>query len=250
MGIIPARYASTRFPGKILSPIAGKTLIQRTYENAKRVKGLDALVVATDDEKIFKHVKEFAPVVMTSPTHQTGTDRLAEVLRSHSEYDAELIVNIQGDEPCIDPHFIEKVIEGLKSDPEAVMGTAVTPLAKEDAYNRAVVKCVMDQKGRALYFSRSLIPAGRTGEWQEGVDYFRHVGLYVYRRNFLLKYAEVPMCPLQKAEDLEQLKVLEAGYKIHVVVVEGTSIGVDTPEDIQKVEKLICQQNYRQNTSS
>lgn len=246
IGIIPARYASTRFPGKPLTKILGKTLIQRTYENALRCKVLDKVIVATDDQRIFQHVMELgAPVVMTSVDCLTGTDRLAEVIRNAPELkEVEIIVNIQGDEPTLDPLIIQEVAESLAQSPEAVMSSAVIKIhSEEEAYNPSVVKCVMDQQGNALYFSRGLIPAGKTGKYQKDGIYWRHLGIYAYRRDFLLHYSELTPTPLQQAEDLEQLKVLEQGFKIKTAIVEGECMDVNTPEDIKKVEQLICKQN-------
>lgn len=246
IAIVPARYASTRFPGKPLVPILGKTLIQRTYENAQRCPLLDDLVVATDDQRIFDHVLDFGgKVVMTSSECATGTDRLAEVIRHNPQFDqADIIVNIQGDEPCLDPVITTKMIEALLGDAAAVMSTAVVPLrSEEEAIQSSINKCVIDLNGYALYFSRALIPAGRTLCFIPSNTYYRHVGIYAYRRSFLLKYAELPPTPLQLAEDLEQLKVLEHGYKIKTVIVDSISIGVDVPEDIKKVEQLLCKPN-------
>lgn len=246
LGIIPARYASTRFPGKILAPIAGKTLIQRTYENAKRCSLLDSLVVATDDSRIYDHVQSFGGhVVMTSLACPTGTDRLVDALKNHAHLDtAEYIINIQGDEPCLSPEVTQKVIEALLSDPIAVMSTPVVPLTNEEEANHpCIVKCVIDSNGNALYFSRSLIPAGHTQKMVPGVTYYRHMGVYGFRRDFLMRYAELPETPLQRAENLEQLKVLEHGFRIKVAIVDSFSIGVDQPEDIFKVEQWLCKQN-------
>lgn len=245
VSIIPSRFGSVRFPGKPLALIAGKTLLQRTYENALKCKKFDLVMIATDHEAIFKHAKEMgAHVVMTSPNCATGTDRLEEVLRTDPLLsDAEIIVNVQGDEPCIDPTVIDKAIEALQNSPEAVMATAITPLKNKDqALNSSVVKCVKDENDYALYFSRSLIPGGKMGYLPENT-YYRHIGLYVYRRDFLLKYSKLSPTPLQLAEDLEQLKVLEHGYRMKVVIVNEDGIGVDTPEDIQKIEQLLCKQN-------
>lgn len=246
LGMIPARYGSYRFPGKILAPILGKTLIQRTYENVRLCTDLDAIVIATDDTGIYDHIAKFgADVVMTSPSCMTGTDRLVEALKTNSRFDeAEIIINIQGDEPCIPPEVISKVINALKNDPEAVMSTAVTHLKSEsEAQSPSVVKCVMDCHSNALYFSRALIPAGHKQAWRPDFPMYRHIGIYGYRRKFLLSYADLPPTPLQLAEDLEQLKVLENGYRIKVTVVDHHSIGVDVPEDIKKVEEWIWKQN-------
>lgn len=246
VGIIPARYASTRFPGKPLIPILGKSLIQRTYENALRCPALEDLIVATDDQRIFDHVQAFGgKVVMTSEDCPTGTDRLAEVLRKEASLkEVDVIMNVQGDEPCIDPAVIASVVKALKDNEEASMSTAITLLhSQEEAHNPNVVKCVIDSRDFALYFSRALIPAGRTLRYQPSHQYYRHLGLYAYRREFLMHYAKLAPTPLQQAEDLEQLKVLEHGYKIITVTVSGESMDVNAPEDIKKVEQLLCKQN-------
>lgn len=246
IGIIPARFGSTRFPGKMLAKILGVSLIQRTYENAKKCKTLQEVWIATDDPRIFEHAKSFGgQVVMTSPDCPTGTDRLAEALHKNDRMSqADIIVNVQGDEPCIECDTITQVAKILENDPEAAMSTAVVKLeSKEEALSSSVVKCVMDLHQNALYFSRHLIPAGKSQEYRSDVTYYRHLGLYAYRKEFLLHYAELNQTPLQIAEDLEQLKVLEHGYRIKTALVSGLSIGVDVPEDIQKVEEIICKQN-------
>jgi 3-deoxy-manno-octulosonate cytidylyltransferase (CMP-KDO synthetase) len=240
IGIVPARFGSTRFPGKPLVKIHGKSLIQHTYENAKKCQSLDELVVATDDSRIFDHVTQFGgKVMMTSEMCPTGTDRLAEVVKTSEYQDADIIINIQGDEPCLDPDSIEAVIRLLKEDTQAVMGTCATPIrSEEEITNPNIVKCVLDRNQNALYFSRSTIPYLRT----KAIVY-RHMGLYGYRRDFLLTYQTLSLTPLQLAEDLEQLKVLEHGFRIKVALVDELSIGVDTPADIQKVEDYLCKQN-------
>ena len=246
IAIIPARYASVRFPGKPLVQIMGKTLLQRTYENACQSSCLDEIIIATDDQRIFDHAHSFgAKVVMTSDKCLNGTDRIAEVLHMHPDYlKASVIVNIQGDEPCIAPETIDRTIKVLLEDPQAMMSTVATQLTnEEEALSPSIVKCVMDQRMNALFFSRTLIPANKTGDFDPNVTYFRHIGLYAYRPSFILTYQELPKTPLQSAEDLEQLKVLEHGYRIKVAVVDRASPGVDTPEDIQTVEKWICKQN-------
>lgn len=246
VGIIPARYASTRFPGKPLVPILGKSLIQRTYENALRCSALEELIVATDDQRIFDHVQAFGgKAVMTSEDCPTGTDRLAEVLRHETSLkDVEVVMNVQGDEPCIDPKVIASVVKALQDNSEAAMSTAVTPIhSADEAHNPNVVKCVVDTRQFALYFSRALIPGGRILKYQSAHPYYRHLGLYAYRREFLLHYADLAPTPLQQFEDLEQLKVLEHGYRIITVTVSGESMDVNAPEDIKKVEQLLCKQN-------
>jgi 3-deoxy-manno-octulosonate cytidylyltransferase (CMP-KDO synthetase) len=246
IGIIPARFGSTRFPGKPLSLISGKSLIRHVYEKAKSCHSLDEVVVATDDVRILKHVEDFGGLaVMTSVDAPSGTDRLAEaVLHSPLCQGFQIVVNVQGDEPLMDPLAIAKVVELLQNDPEAVAATTISIMtALEDAHNPSVVKCVKDQKDNALYFSRTLIPANRTGMVDPKVTYYRHMGLYGYRTAFLLEYGTLPATPLQLAEDLEQLKVLENGYRMKVAVIKSTSIEVNHPEDIQKVESFLWEQN-------
>lgn len=245
IGIIPARYASSRFPGKPLAMILGKTLLQRTYENALRCTSLKYVVVATDDERIFSHVKSFGGnVLMTSIECENGTERLAEVYRLNPSLRSNIVINIQGDEPCVDPETIDAVIAILSADPKASMSTAAVLLkSREEAFNPAVVKCTIDTCQNALYFSRSLIPANKAGSYCSKTTYFRHIGIYGYRSDFLLEYVRLPKTPLQISEDLEQLKALEHGHRIKVAFVEEASIGVDTPEDIQEIEKLLCKQN-------
>lgn len=238
VGIIPARFQSSRFPGKPLALINGISLIQRTYENAQKASCLTDLIVATDDQRIFDHVKGFGgKVVLTSADCLTGSDRIAEVASSLD--DAAIIVNIQGDEPCLDPHDLTLIVEALIKNPDAVVATAITRVNFVEAQQKSLVKCVTDNKGRALYFSRSLIPGSKS----QGSDsiYFRHIGLYAYRKDFLLLYPTLPPTPLMLAEDLEQLKIVEHGYTIQTVTVNGSSPGVDLPEDIEKVEKYLCQ---------
>lgn len=246
LGIIPARFASTRLPGKLLIPILGKTLLQRTFENARQAIILDHLLIATDDERIFDHVKQFGGhPIMTSINCPTGTDRLAEVLQKHPEWlNADAVVNIQGDEPCVDSQAIEEAVRLLLDDPQASMATIITPLkSEEEALNSSIVKCVKDLQNNALYFSRSLIPFNKEHRFNPQGTYYRHIGLYVYRPSFLLHYQTLRPTPLQLEEDLEQLKVLEHGYRIKVAITDQASIGVDTPEDLNKIEQWICKQN-------
>lgn len=246
VGIIPARYASSRFPGKMLASIAGQSLIQRTYKNAQLCDTLDDLVIATDTQQLYDHIRGFGgEVVMTSPSCINGSERLAEAVRSYTRFDdATIIVNIQGDEPCIDPNTINSIVDILKGDPTAVMSTAVTRLtSQEEGSSSAIVKCVFDQNQNALYFSRALIPAEKSLQWNPRLTYYRHLGIYAYRRDFLLQYNQLPSTPLQGAEDLEQLRVLEHGFKIKAAIVANGSIGVDLPEDIQRVEQWLCKRN-------
>ena len=239
IGLIPARYGSSRFPGKPLALIAGKSLIQRTYEQAVSCQDLDLVIVATDDSRILDHVHSFGGhAVMTSDSCPTGTDRLVEVIRHdpHAFSDTQIVVNIQGDEPLLDPSVITQLIRELQESTDSMMATAVTSLTDLDLRDDpSIVKCVFDRQGHALYFSRSPIPASG--------PCYQHVGIYAYRKEFLLTYSDLPATPLQTTEDLEQLKVLEHGHRIRVTLVEDAAIGVNRPEDIEKVEAILCSQN-------
>lgn len=246
IGIIPARFASTRFPGKALAPIMGKSLIQRTYERASLCKTLSKVVVATDDELILKHVQDFGgEAVMTSVDCLNGTERIFEVVEKHEEYaDYDVVVNIQGDEPCLDPDIISKMLEKLGKDPKAVVATPIALIHYEaDIANPSVVKCVKGMNDEALYFSRSPIPHLAKNGKLKNTAYYRHVGLYAYRKDFLKIYKSLANTPLQMAEELEQLKILEHGYQISVVLVDHSGVDVNDPADIQKVENYLCQQN-------
>ncbi len=235
VGIIPARYESTRFPGKPLARIAGVPMIRRVYERASSAKGLRDVFVATDDDRIAAACRAFgATVVMTRPDHPTGTDRLAEAAR---HLDDDIVVNIQGDEPLIEPAVIDAAISALLEDPEAAMSTVVHALAEDARDDPNRVKVVMDRRGYALYFSRSSIPYQRA---KLAAPVWQHVGLYAYRRPFLLEFVDLPRTPAERAEELEQLRALEHGHAIKVAVIEGwESAPVDTPEDIARVEDLL-----------
>lgn len=231
--IIPSRYASTRLPGKPLRLIAGKTLVHRVYERACLAKVPETVIVATDHEEIEKEVKSFGGhVVMTSVNHPTGTDRLAEVAAKLPQYD--IIVNVQGDEPLIDPDVIDRLAQDLMDHEDLDMATVATPLRKDEYEDPSAVKVVVNQKGEALYFSRSLIPYPRH---EFSVPPLKHVGIYAYRRDFLLAYAKMEQPPLEKTESLEQLRALEMGYKIGVIPVETEDIGIDTEADLKKANE-------------
>ncbi len=236
VGVIPARHASTRFPGKPLAPIAGRPMIQRVAERAREAKRLDRVLVATDDERIAETCAAHdIEAVMTSADHPTGTDRLAEVAAGLSE---DLVVNIQGDEPLIEGFVIDAAIAALDDAPETPMSTVVHAAEPEALDDPNRVKVVMDGSGHALYFSRSAIPHARDGG---DAPIFQHVGLYVYRRPFLLELQRLAQTPLERAEALEQLRVLEHGHRIRCAVVEGwTSIPVDVPEDVAAVEAALA----------
>ena len=246
LGVIPARFASLRLPGKPLLPILGKSLLQRTFENAKKATLLDKLLIATDHEGIFDHAFSFGgEVIMTPQNCMNGTDRIAFLLQERPDLlQADAIVNIQGDDPCIDPLSIEKAVHLLLEDPLASMATIITPLkSEEDALNPSIVKCVKDLNDNALYFSRALIPSNKKQAFSFQSPYFQHIGLYVYRPEFLLRYLSLKASPLQLEEDLEQLKALEYGYRIKVAMTDYSGTGVDTPEDLIKLEKWLCAQN-------
>lgn len=244
--IIPARYASTRFEGKALADIMGKPMVQHVYERTCRASLVSEVIVATDDPRIEAAVKAFGGrVEMTSISHETGTDRLAEVAE---RIDSEIIVNVQGDEPLIEPAMIDEAIQPLVDDETIVMGTLKSRVKNlHDFLSPNVVKVITDCNGFALYFSRSPLPFFRD-KWDDLKDdafasgrllCHKHVGMYVYRRDFLIHYARMPQTLLERAEKLEQLRVLENGYRIRVVETEHESIGVDSPSDLEKVlEKL------------
>ncbi|NWF94115.1 MAG: 3-deoxy-manno-octulosonate cytidylyltransferase [Syntrophaceae bacterium] len=244
--IIPARYGSTRFEGKPLADILGKPLIQHVYEGVCQSRLIDKVIVATDDQRILEAVRGFGGSgVITSPDHPTGTDRVAEVAR---RLKAEIIVNVQGDEPLIKGPIIDKAIRPLLRDDTLSMSTLMTRIEEvKDWLNPHIVKVVVDQKGFALYFSRSPIPFPRglnierllsRDPRSEGLlprKLFKHIGVYVYRRNFLLRYSKMKPTPLEKLEKLEQLRAIENGYRIKVTAVNYEPLSVDTPEDLQRV---------------
>lgn len=246
--IIPARYGSTRFPGKALADILGRPMIQHVYERTRQATLINQTIVATDDQRIADAVISFGgDVVMTSPKHETGTDRLAEVA---AKLDCDLVVNVQGDEPLIEPAMIDQAIRPFLTDSSIKMGTLKSRIQQQgDLLSPNLVKVVTNGDDNALYFSRSPIPFYRDS-WQtllntdfkpEQQPCFKHVGLYVYRRDFLLEYAAWPQTSLEVAEKLEQLRALENGVKIKVIETEFESVGVDTPQDLEKVIKLINQ---------
>jgi 3-deoxy-manno-octulosonate cytidylyltransferase (CMP-KDO synthetase) len=240
IGIIPARYASTRFPGKPLHPIAGKPLIQRVVEQCLGAKLLREVIVATDDERIADVAKRFCRVEMTHADHPSGSDRIAEVA---ARIDNEAVVNIQGDEPLIEPTIIDRVAAALSQDE---MSTAAAPVRTvEELESPNVVKVVVSASGRALYFSRRTIPFVRdaasrsSAEQLAAFPFLKHLGIYGYRRETLLRLVKFPVSPLENAERLEQLRALENGIQIAVVKVNYDSVGVDVPEDVKRVEKLL-----------
>ncbi|HUQ93196.1 MAG TPA: 3-deoxy-manno-octulosonate cytidylyltransferase [Bryobacteraceae bacterium] len=233
LGVIPARFASSRFPGKALALLAGKPILQHVYERAAQARYLTQVVIATDDERIYDAARSFrAPVRMTGSGHLSGTDRVAEVASADS---ASFIVNIQGDEPLIDPAAIDAATLALLDDIDAPMATLKKRIEDPaEIHNPNVVKVVTNFQGDAIYFSRCSIPYDRGAS----AIYFKHIGLYVYRRDFLLNYSQLPVGPLEQSERLEQLRALENGYRIRVMETDYESLGVDTPEDLAVVTKL------------
>ena len=239
IAVIPARYTSTRLPGKPLADICGKPMIQHVYELISRAEGLDDIVVATDDARIADAVRAFGgKVFMTSPDCQSGSDRVREVASSLA---ADIYINVQGDEPLLEPSAIEKLLSVFRSDGGVRVATLCSPISEEPARSPHQVKVVCDDAGNALYFSRSLMPYPRN----KPADYkvYKHVGIYAYRRNFLLKYAALAPTPLERTESLEQLRVLENGYKIKVLESDFKGVGVDTPEDLAAVNELMAKMN-------
>lgn len=250
VAVIPARYGSTRLPGKPLAIIGGKPMIQHVYENASKAKLLDQIIVATDDRRIEEAVKKFGGnVVRTSKDHASGTDRLAEVARKLKA--ADWLVNIQGDLPFIRPQTIARAIQPLMDDRKIPMGTVCTAIYEmKDWQNPNVVKVLKDRAGFALYFSRAPIPffrnneidvAGKTSTSSSNQRLwgYRHLGLYVYRRDFLLKFAGLRPTPLERIESLEQLRALQNGYPIYVAEVDEHPIEVDTPDDLKNAERYL-----------
>ena len=231
IGVIPARLNSTRFPGKVLADLWGKPIIQYVYERTKKAKRLDEVLIATDDEKVFKAVEKFgAKVAMTSKEHLTGMDRVSEAVK---KIDAEIVINIQADAPLINPLMIDKVAEVLLDDPNLVMATLMKKIEKkEEFYNPNVVKVVTDKQGFALYFSRSPIPY-----LKDGLVSYKHIGAYGYRKDFLLNFVQLTRSPLEKMENLEQLRVLENGYKIKMIETDYDMIEVDTEEDLRMIKE-------------
>jgi 3-deoxy-manno-octulosonate cytidylyltransferase (CMP-KDO synthetase) len=259
LGIIPARYASTRFPGKPLVDIKGKTMIQRVYEQAKKAKNLSQVIVATDDDRIFEHVKSFGgEVMMTAAEHQSGTDRCAEVaamlnlegvmkpyqrIKSFAfdiprDLPFDAVVNIQGDEPFIDPSQIDKVIDVLSWSYFQITTLAKAIDNQEDINNPNVVKALFAPDGRAIYFSRSPIPHLRNtppSDWAKTGKIFKHIGLYAFRTSVLLEIARISQSPFEQLESLEQLRWLENGYTIGVIKTDLETFGIDSPDDLEKI---------------
>jgi len=236
--VIPARYGSTRLPGKPLVSLAGKPMIQRVYERARMAERADRVIVATDDERIVKAVETFGGEArMTRPDHRTGTERVAEVA-AHVEGD--VFVNVQGDEPLLDPVAVDTAVNALLEEPAASIATVATPIkTPADIMDPNIVKTVLDFDGNALYFSRAPIPWVRDTAGKVLARHLKHLGLYVFQRDALLEYPTLPQGDLERIEQLEQLRWMENGWKIRVAEVEHDAVSVDVPGDVERVEKLI-----------
>ena len=235
--VMPARLASTRLPNKLLCDVHGKTVLRRAYENAKLARNATDVLIACDDEQLMAEAASFGGMAyMTSKDHQSGTDRIAELL---PKTDAELIVNVQSDEPLLDPSVIDALIDAMRASPEASMGTAVIPIKEQaDVQNPNVVKCVVDNAGFAVYFSRAAVPFDRDAAG--GVPYLKHFGIYAYRRAFLAGYKTMPSSYLEKYEKLEQLRAISNGHKIKVIKADIDSVGVDTQSDLERVRGIVA----------
>ena len=236
IGIIPARYGSTRFEGKLIKDLCGKPVIQHVYERAKKARLLDDLLIAADDDRIVNVVKNFGgKVISTSKSHSTGTDRLTEVVNS---IDVRVVVNIQGDEPLINPLLIDDLVRAMQDDKTIVMATAVKKSrSMEEFKSPDVVKAIIDQNRYALYFSRQPIPTFL----KPGADnfFYKHIGIYAYNKDFLFTFKKLPKSTLEKNERLEQLRAIESGYRIKTVETNFETVGVDTPEDLELAKRFL-----------
>ncbi len=235
VAIIPARMASTRFPGKPLADLQGKPVVRWVYERAAQARSISDVLVATPDQEIADVVSAFGGrAVMTSALHRSGTDRVAEAAQTTS---ADIVVNVQGDEPLISPDSIDRAVEPLVADPQAEMASLMMRVDRVSAADPNLVKVVVDRQGFALYFSRSLIPYDRDGGADAPV--YGHIGLYAYRRDFLIRFAALEPTPLEKSESLEQLRAIEHGFRIRMMEVAERPLGVDTPEDLERVRRAL-----------
>jgi len=241
VGVIPARFSSTRFEGKIIADLLGKPMIQHVYERAKEARALDDLIVAADDDRVMEAVKGFGgKAAFTSPKQPTGSDRIAEVV---NPMDVKIVVNIQGDEPLIEPKMIDDLASAMLGDESIVMATLIRKIDNPKEINdHNVVKVAVDKDGFALYFSRSPIPYARTDE----ALYYKHIGLYAYTKDFLFTFTNLLPLRLEKTEALEQLRVLEYGYRIKTVETEFDTVGVDAPEDLERVKEILSRGSYGQ----
>ncbi len=249
IGIIPARYGSTRFEGKVLKDLCGKPVIQHVYERAKKAKTLDDLIIGADDDRIIKAVESFGgKVIFTSKSHTTGTDRLAEVA---NDVDVRIVVNIQGDEPLVNPLVIDDLVRTMQGDPTIVMATVVKKSYSDEEFRSPdVVKAIVDENGFALYFSRSPIPTllnpaapsqeeASVKDGAHGTFFYKHLGLYAYTKDFLFTFKNLPVSYLETNERLEQLRALEHGYRIKVIETKFETVGVDTPQDLELARTVL-----------
>jgi 3-deoxy-manno-octulosonate cytidylyltransferase (CMP-KDO synthetase) len=240
LGVIPARYASTRFPAKALADIHGKSMVRRVYEQAQKASSLSRVVIATDHEEIYEHVKEFGEVVMTRPDHQSGTDRCCEALHKLDQR-FDYVINIQGDEPFIMPEQIDLLADCLKS-PDVQLATLIKKITDhETLFNLNTPKVIFNKNFEAIYFSRQIIPYLRDikeENWLASFNFYKHIGIYAYRTDILEKITNLPVSHLEKSEALEQLRWIENGYRIKVAITEYETIGIDTPEDLKKIAQL------------
>ena len=237
--VIPARWASVRFPGKPLALIAGKSLVQRVWEQARQSRLADEIVVATEDERIIRAARAFgADARMTSADHATGSDRVAEIASGSKQ---DIIVNVQGDEPLIDPIAIDAAIRPLQQEASIVASSLMRPLAPEEIDNPNIVKVVVDRRGDSIYFSRHAIPYQRDrAPGEPPIPRWAHIGIYCFRRTFLLEYTRMVPTPLETAERLEQLRILENGRRLRMVPTDYIGFGVDTPDDVTRTESLLA----------
>jgi len=241
LAVIPARFASTRLPGKPLVPLGGKPMIERVWDRVRQSASVSSVLVATDDERIRSAVEAFGgQAVMTRPDHRSGTERIAEVAAARKDID--IFVNVQGDEPLIDPAAIDQAVEAIESDSEVNVSTLAVPISNPaDIMDPNVVKVVLDFDGNALYFSRAPIPWVRDRGGPVHAQHLKHLGLYAFRRDALLEFATFPQGDLERIEQLEQLRWLENGYRIRVAETEHDSVSVDVPEDVKRVEALLSE---------
>ena len=246
IGVIPARWGATRFEGKILANLLGKPVIQHVWENARKARTLDSLIVACDDERIMKAVESFGgKAIYTSPSQPSGTDRLAEVV---NPLDVDIAVNIQGDEPLIKPIMIDSLVIALTEEKIAQMATVIKKVEDDsELTNSNVVKVIFDKNGYAIYFSRYAIPYNRTNSVDKDKKpvYYKHIGMYAFTKDFLFTFRNLPKSSLENAEKLEQLRVLEYGYKIKVVETKFDTVGVDTHEDLMRLKEIMLSDPQR-----
>ncbi|MGD0336645.1 MAG: 3-deoxy-manno-octulosonate cytidylyltransferase [Candidatus Omnitrophota bacterium] len=243
IGVIPSRYSSTRFEGKVIADLLGKPMIQHVWEKAKQAKTLDEVIIACDDERVAEVATSFgAKIAMTSRDHTCGTDRISEVV---NPIDVEIVINIQGDEPLIHPTTIDSLARCLMEDKSLCMATVIKRIEDPQALSDPhVVKVVVDKNNFALYFSRAPIPFKAQNSEEDNPAYYKHIGLYGYTKDFLFTYKNLPVAALEKIEQLEQLRVLENGFRIKVIETKYDTIGVDTPQDLEKVKLLLSRGSY------